>query len=137
MVFVMAALFGTVTAADNPTRQTFVLDMVGGERVQNAVSLNSVLTKASRPISPAVADGLIAAVGVGVCFLVNAGSFLAVLAALRLMRARGLHPVRPVPEAAHAGGGASVATGRRVRLHAPAPVVWRPQSSHAFGDAPA
>jgi MFS family permease len=96
MVFVIAALLGTVQAADNPTRQTFVIEMVGGQTVQNAVSLNSVLTNASRAIGPAIAGGLIATVGVGACFLINAGSFLAVLAALWLMRSRDLHPVAPV-----------------------------------------
>ena len=58
----IAALLGTVTAVDTPTRQTFVMDMVGGGRVQNAVSLNSVLTNASRAVGPAIAGGLIASV---------------------------------------------------------------------------
>jgi MFS family permease len=57
MVFVIAALIGTVTAADTPTRQTFVMEMVGSDRVQNAVSLNSVLTNASRAVGPAIAGG--------------------------------------------------------------------------------
>lgn len=97
IVFAIAVLLGTVTAADNPTRQAFVMEMVGSDRVQNAVSLNSVLTNASRAVGPAVAGGLIAGVGVGVCFLINAGSFVAVLAALSLMRPSELHPVPPVP----------------------------------------
>jgi MFS family permease len=101
MVFVIAALIGTVTAADTPTRQTFVMEMVGSERVQNAVSLNSVLTNASRAVGPAIAGGLIASVGVGVCFLANGASFLAVLAALAVMRPDELHPSRP---AGHARG---------------------------------
>ena len=52
MVFVIAVLIGIVTAVDTPTRQTFVMEMVGGDRVQNAVSLNSVLTNASRAVGP-------------------------------------------------------------------------------------
>ena len=96
MVFVIAGLLGTVQAADAPTRQTFVMEMVGGERVQNAVSLNSVLTNASRAVGPAIAGGAIATVGVGVCFLANAVSFLAVLAALALIRTGELHPAPPV-----------------------------------------
>lgn len=96
MVFVIATLLGTVAAVDNPTRQTFVMEMVGDERVQNAVSLNSVLTNASRAVGPAIAGGLIAAVGVGPCFLINAGSFLSVLAALGLMRTAELHRAAPV-----------------------------------------
>jgi len=95
MVFVLATLLGVVLAVDNPTRQTFVMEMVGSERIQNAVSLNSVLTNASRAVGPAVAGGLIALVGVGICFLANAASFLAVLAALALMRVQELHPAEP------------------------------------------
>jgi MFS family permease len=94
MVFVIAALIGTVTAVDTPTRQTFVMEMVGSGRVQNAVSLNSVLTNASRTVGPAIAGSLIASVGVGVCFLGNSGSFIAVLAALAVMRPGELHPSR-------------------------------------------
>ena len=55
------------------------MEMVGGERVQNAVSLNSVLTNASRAVGPAIAGGLIGSVGVAVCFLAN-GLLVAVLA---------------------------------------------------------
>jgi MFS family permease len=100
MIFTIAASLGTVQAADNPSRQTFVMEMVGADRVQNAVSLNSVLTNASRTVGPAIAGGLIATVGVGVCFLVNAGSFGAVLVALSLMRTDQLHPAPPVARAA-------------------------------------
>ena len=95
MVFVLAAGLGTVNSVDQPTRQTFVPEMVGRELVQNAVSLNSVLTNASRAIGPAVAGVLIAAAGVGVCFLANAASFAAVLIALALIRAEALHPAPP------------------------------------------
>ena len=97
MVFAIAVLLGTVQVADNPTRQTFVVEMVGGERLQNAVSLNSVLTNSSRAIGPAVAGVLIATVGVGVCFLLNAASFVAVILALSLMRVSELRPAPPVP----------------------------------------
>ena len=96
MVFGTAALLGTVTAVDNPARQTFVMEMVGVDLVQNAVSLNSVLTNASRAVGPAIAGGLIATVGVGICFLANAISFIAVLAALAMMRSGELRPARPV-----------------------------------------
>ena len=67
MVFVLAAALGTVNSVDQPTRQTFVPEMVGRDRLQNAVSLNSVLTNAARAVGPAVAGALIATVGVGVC----------------------------------------------------------------------
>jgi len=95
MVFVLAVALGLVNSVDQPTRQAFVPEMVGRDNVQNAVSLNSVLTNASRAIGPAMAGVLIAAAGVGVCFLVNAGSFAAVLIALALIRAGALHPASP------------------------------------------
>ena len=95
MVFVLALALGTVNSVDQPTRQTFVPDMVGRERLQNAVSLNSVLTNVARAIGPAVAAVLIATVGVGVCFLANAASFAAVLAALARIRTGDLHPATP------------------------------------------
>lgn len=96
MVFVLAASLGVVQALDNPTRQAFVSELVGPARVQNAVSLNSVLVNASRTIGPAVGGGLIATVGVSVCFLVNAVSFVGVIVALALMRASELQVAPPV-----------------------------------------
>lgn len=95
MVFVLAALLGIVLAVDNPARQTFVMEMVGPGRIQNAVSLNSVLTNASRAVGPAIAGALIAFVGVGICFLANALSFVAVLVALAMMRPTELRPSEP------------------------------------------
>lgn len=95
MVFVLAVALGMVNSVDQPTRQTFVPEMVGRDRIQNAVSLNSVLTNASRAVGPAVGGVLIAAAGVGVCFLANAVSFAAVIAALSRIRTGELHPVPP------------------------------------------
>jgi MFS family permease len=99
MVFVLAVALGTLNSVDQPTRQTFVPEMVGRVRLQSAVSLNSVLTNVVRAIGPAVAGVLIATVGVGVCLLANAASFAAVLAALARIRSGDLHPrpVRPRP----------------------------------------
>lgn len=95
MVFALAVALGVVNAVDQPARQTFVPEMVGRDLVQNAVSLNSVLTNAARAIGPAAAGLLIATSGVGVCFLVNAASFAAVLAALAAIRTGALHPAPP------------------------------------------
>ncbi|MEV0695243.1 MFS transporter [Streptomyces sp. NPDC050388] len=92
MVVLLAVALGTVNAVDNPTRQTFVPEVVGPHLLRNAVSLNSVMTNAARAIGPALAGVLIASVGVGVCFLANAASFAAVLLALRLMRTDRLQP---------------------------------------------
>jgi MFS family permease len=95
MVYALAVALGVVNVVDMPTRQAFVMEMVGREDVTNAVSLNSVVVNASRVVGPAVAGLLIATVGVGVCFLANAVSYLAVIAGLMLMRAAELHRDSP------------------------------------------
>ena len=85
MVFALVFLRGSVLAVDNPTRQSFVIEMVGPDRVVNAVSLNSALVHMARMAGPAVAGVLIVTVGVEPCFLVNAATFVAMLVALRRM----------------------------------------------------
>ena len=95
MVFILAVALGMVNSVDQPTRQTFVPELVGRDRVQNAVSLNSVLTNSARAVGPAIAGVVIAAAGIGVCFLANAASFAAVLVALARIQARSLHPAPP------------------------------------------
>jgi MFS family permease len=85
MVYLAVLAMGAVNAVDNPTRQSFVIEMVGTDRVVNAVSLNSVIVQSARIVGPAIAGLLIAAFGVGPCFAVNALSFLAMIAALWLM----------------------------------------------------
>jgi MFS family permease len=99
MVFVLAFLLGCTNALDNPARQTYVQEMVGPTLVPNAISLNSVVMNSSRMIGPATAGVLIATVGLEVCFLVNAASYLAVLAALLLMRTSELHTTPTVARA--------------------------------------
>jgi MFS family permease len=86
MIYVLAACLGVVYSIDNPTRQTFVLEMVGRDDVTNAVSLNSVVVNVARVLGPAAAGALIVSVGIGTCFLINAASYLAVLTALAMMR---------------------------------------------------
>ena len=98
-VFVLAALLGVATAFDNPTRQAFVMELVGPDHVRNAVTLNSVLVNAARAVGPAMAGILIATVGVSICFLVNAGSYLAVIASLLLLDRSALRPSLPAPRA--------------------------------------
>jgi MFS family permease len=92
---VLAALLGLNNAFENPARQSFMLEMVGQENLRNAVSLNSVLVNVARVIGPAVAGVLIATVGEGVCFLVNAASFIAVVASLRMLDRAALSPSLP------------------------------------------
>ena len=78
----LAALLGVNNAFENPARQSFMLELVGGENLRNAVSLNSVLVNVARIVGPAVGGVLIATVGTGVCFLFNAASFAAVVTSL-------------------------------------------------------
>jgi MFS family permease len=101
MVFALIFLRGSVNAVDNPARQAFVFEMVGGDHVVNAVSLNSVIVHTARIAGPAAAGAVIAVAGVGPCFLVNALSFVAMLVALRGMDAARLHAV---PAAVRAPG---------------------------------
>ena len=69
-------------AIDNPLRQSFVMEIVGPDRVVNAVSLNSVIVHTGRIVGPALAGGVIAIVGLSLCFLLNAASFGAMLIAI-------------------------------------------------------
>jgi MFS family permease len=93
LVYVLAALGGVALSFDAPGRQALTFQMVGPSELPNAVALNAGLFNASRVIGPALAGAVIAAVGTGVCFVVNAISFLAVLAALAGMREEELHPI--------------------------------------------
>jgi len=97
MVYLAVFAMGAVNAVDNPTRQSFVYEMVGPGRVVNAVSLNSVIVQMARIAGPALAGILIAAFGVVPCFALNALTFVAMIAALWGMDPRGLHtePVAP------------------------------------------
>jgi MFS family permease len=93
LVYVLAALGGVALSFDAPGRQALTFQMVGPSELPNAVALNAGLFNASRVIGPALAGAVIAVVGTGVCFVVNAVSFLAVLAALAVMRPEELHPI--------------------------------------------
>ena len=97
IVYVLAALGGIALAFDAPGRQSLTFQMVGPRELPNAVALNSGLFNGSRVIGPAIAGLVIAAVGTGLCFVVNAVSFLAVLAALAVVRDEELHPVERDP----------------------------------------
>src|SRR6185436_2846246 len=90
MVFVLVFLRGSINAVDNPTRQSFAIEMVGPDRVVNAVSLNSVLVHSARLVGPTLAGLLIVSVGVEPCFALNALTFAAMIVALWLMDPREL-----------------------------------------------
>ena len=98
-IAVLATALGINTAFENPSRQAFITEMVGSKSLRNAVSLNSVLVNVARAVGPAVAGLLIATLGEGVCFLVNAGSFVAVVASLLTMDSSQLRPSEPTPRA--------------------------------------
>ncbi|HEY6549585.1 MAG TPA: MFS transporter [Solirubrobacterales bacterium] len=97
MVFLAVFAMGSVNAIDNPARQSFVFEMVGPDRVVNAVSLNSVIVQMARIVGPALAGLLIAGFGVVPCFALNALTFVAMIVALWGMDSRGLHVEPAVP----------------------------------------
>jgi MFS family permease len=98
-VYVFAFLLGCVTAFDAPARQTFVSELVVESDLPNAVALNSTSFNAARLIGPAIAGLLIASVGSGWVFLINAASFAAVLSSLALLRVSELHSKARAPRA--------------------------------------
>jgi MFS family permease len=87
----LSLLLGIVNAFENPTRQSFYSEMVRPEDLSNAIALNASLVNAARVLGPAIAGGLIALWGEGVCFAINAVSFLAVIAALLMMKVTPRH----------------------------------------------
>lgn len=99
LMYVFAFALGMVAAFDNPARQAFVSDLVARENASNAVALNAASFNSARMIGPAVAGVVIVAVGTGWVFLVNAATFLAMLVALRLIRADELIPRAKAPGA--------------------------------------
>jgi len=92
-VFLLATATGSILILDTPVRQAFTIQMVGRAELPNAIALNSSLFNGSRIFGPAIAGLLIATTGVGICFLINAISYLAVVGALLLMRDSELHPI--------------------------------------------
>jgi hypothetical protein len=93
MLYVIAFVNGTVLVLDVPSRQQLTYRMVGRESLPNAIALNSSLFNASRIFGPSVAGILLGFAGVGVCFLVNSISFVAVLIGLLAMRTRDFFPL--------------------------------------------
>jgi len=100
-VYVFAGLLGCVSAIDGPARQTFVADMVPADRLANAVGLNSASFNAARMIGPGLAGLLIAWVGTGWVFMINAVTFAATIVALARMR---VDELQPVPHVARGKG---------------------------------
>ena len=85
MVVVAAVATGTINLFDVPSRQSFLIEMVGRQDLMNAIALNSSVFNLASVIGPAVAGLLIAAVGVPICFLANSVSYVGAIVALLLM----------------------------------------------------
>ncbi|MFD4367810.1 MFS transporter [Rhodococcus sp. NPDC058521] len=100
-VYTLAVLLGLNNCFEQPARQSFLLEMVGTENLRNAVSLQSVLASAARTVGPAVAGIVIAAGGLGFCFMLNAASFVAVVASLMRLN---VSELRPSPSTGRARG---------------------------------
>jgi MFS family permease len=94
-IYILAAVLGLATAFDNPTRQAFVVEMVGPKNVPNAVALNSSLFNTARIVGPSIGGAMIAAFGIAVPFYANAVSFVAVIVGLLMMRPEEFHDVPP------------------------------------------
>jgi MFS family permease len=99
MVEVFALCFGLINTLDNPTRQSFVVEMVGEHDLRNAVTLYSSLVNLARIIGPSLAAIIIATVQLAPCFILNGLSYGAVVLMLAVMRADELHTLPPAPRA--------------------------------------
>jgi MFS family permease len=116
-IYVLAAMLGLTTAIDNPTRQAFVVDMVDGDDVVNAVALNSSLFNTARLVGPALGGVVIALAGVATAFFINGVSFIAVIIGLLLMKSNLL---RPAPRGGDGRVLEQLAEGLRYSLRTPA-----------------
>jgi predicted MFS family arabinose efflux permease len=85
-IICLALTMGLINSFDIPSRQSMTLDMVGRDDLRHAISLNSMMFNLARIVGPTIAGALIALVGEGICFALNAVSFGAVLVSLLLMK---------------------------------------------------
>jgi MFS family permease len=92
IVYVLAFALGVAAAFDNPARQAFVNEIVGKERLGNAIALNSASFNLARLVGPALAGVMVAVVGSGWVFILNGLSFVVTIAALLAMRTSELRP---------------------------------------------
>lgn len=96
-VYVLAFLLGLADALGHPSRQSFVVEMVGKDDLTNAVALNSASFNGARVVGPAIAGVLIVLVGTGWVIMINAVSYAAIIFVLSRMRESQLTPSEPVP----------------------------------------
>lgn len=113
-LYPIAISLGFIKAIDTPTRQTFIVEMVGREELRNAVTLNTISNNAARVVGPAVAGALIAVVGAGWCFFLNGVSFALVIGGLAAIRKGDL-----MPAARTARLRGQISAGVRYVAHAP------------------
>lgn len=99
MVYLLSFLLGLVTVIDMPTRQAFVVEMVGPKDLSNAIGLNGAIFTSARVVGPALAGLLIKVAGIAPAFIINGASYLAVIAALIAMRPDDLIRRAPVAKA--------------------------------------
>jgi MFS family permease len=85
-VLAFAVMLGCINAFDMPARQSLIIHMTNKDDLLNAISLNSAMFNSARVVGPAIAGLVVAAVGEGTCFVLNAVSFLAVIGCLLAMR---------------------------------------------------
>jgi len=98
IVYILTFCLGWVNVFDNPTRQSFVVEMVGEDKLRNAVTLYSSLVNLSRVIGPAIAAALITFIGLAPCFIINGISYAAVVIMLSKMRPSELQLTTPLPK---------------------------------------
>ncbi|WP_426573262.1 MFS transporter [Aquihabitans sp. McL0605] len=98
-IFILAAIQGVITAFDNPTRRSFVTEMVTAEDLPNAVSLNTAIMTGSRVVGPALAGVLVLAFGFGWPFILDGLTYTAVIAGLLMMRPAELFRSAPTAKA--------------------------------------
>src|SRR5256714_10782169 len=103
-VFVVAALLGVVNAFDFPVRQAFVAELVTKDDLMSAVTLNSSMINSARTIGPGIGGLLVAGVGEGWCFLLNAVSYVAVIVGLLMMKSTAAQKKPPQPFRAGVAG---------------------------------
>ncbi len=112
-ILALAALLGTINALDMPVRQSLVADLVPRSDLSSAIGLNSSAFNLARILGPSIAGVIIAASGEGLCFLLNAASFLVVIACLMAIR------IAPTPRTAHESHVSLLAEGLRYAWHTP------------------
>jgi len=99
MVYILAFCLGMINVFNNPTRQTFYVELVGPDNLRNAITLYSTLVNLAHIIGPAIAAAVIAVFGLAPCFIINGIFYIAVVIMLGMMRTNELLSTPPVPRA--------------------------------------